>query len=284
MSDQTHQPDFNARIAVLEERTKDKPKTMLDQLKAWGGILSLVIALAYSFPIGLWDRFIVTEQQKEAGQIAHLRNVVEQSTSLMIENGRAMSSIRDENLRDMVARAFNTRLFVIMTKNRDAFFKYKEQFTPPEALVIGFNFFMANQRNEAVEFYKLAADKAGQDVVTAVEAMRMHARALAVPGAGQDKAAARAVFANAHSKLKDLKDLYSINSQMTLLADWGLFEKMDGDWLCGEQKTREAADLYNSVAMLLADNGQFLVLLNAKNRMLSPRPDQPQLGCAASNI
>lgn len=41
------------RLAILEERTHPKPKSVVDRLKDWGGVASLVIAIAYSFPIGL---------------------------------------------------------------------------------------------------------------------------------------------------------------------------------------------------------------------------------------
>src|SRR5262245_15077333 len=105
---------FSERVAILEERTRPKQKSLLDRLKDRGGLVSLLAAVAYSFPIGLWDRFIVPEQTKRTQEIAELKNVVNHSTALMADGARALAGISDPYLYDVVGRAINTRLYVLM--------------------------------------------------------------------------------------------------------------------------------------------------------------------------
>ena len=54
------------RLAVLEERTKPAKKTLIDVIKEWGGVATAVIALLYSFPLGVWDRFVVPDRVRIA--------------------------------------------------------------------------------------------------------------------------------------------------------------------------------------------------------------------------
>ena len=93
------------RVAALEERTTPRPKGILDQLKEWGGIVSLLIALGYTFPLGLWDRFMITPLESEQRKIGATRNIVLQSAQLVADFGRTISAIQDPRLRNMVSRA-----------------------------------------------------------------------------------------------------------------------------------------------------------------------------------
>jgi hypothetical protein len=45
--------DLMERVAALEERTRDKPKGLLDRIKEWSGVATAVLALLYTFPLGV---------------------------------------------------------------------------------------------------------------------------------------------------------------------------------------------------------------------------------------
>src|SRR4051812_33359565 len=93
---------YDERLAVLEERTAAKPKSLLDKVKEWGGIISLVIAVGYTFPLGLWDRFRTSPLEAEQRKIASARSIVLQSAQLFSDFGRTVSAIQDPRLRTMV--------------------------------------------------------------------------------------------------------------------------------------------------------------------------------------
>lgn len=278
-ANQAPQGTFEERLSVLEERTRIKPKTLTDRLKDWGGVASLIVALAYSFPLGLWDRFIEPEKQRMAREIAQLRTVVEDSTVMMMDGVQALSGVSDPTLYDLVQRSVNTRLFIMMSRHKESFLRRIEEFAPPEALVIGYNFLSTNQPEAALTFFQNAEVKAADDLITESEALRLQARTLFEPGPLQDQVAARDLFAKAATRLLQQRSYHTIGSYMALTSEWGLFELLDGDWVCGESQIREAQRIYEQYASLINDQGNFGRMIVQQTQNLSPRDDQPMQGC-----
>lgn len=272
-------PTVLERLAILEERTRPKPKSVLDRLKDWGGVASLVIAVAYSFPIGLWDRFIEPERKKAEHEVAGLRNTIEQSTIVMADGARALAGISDPFLYDVVGRSVNTRLYVLMAKHKEAFHRHKDAFTAPESLVIGYSFLLTNQIEAALVFLRHAQDQAGGDLVTEVEAMRLRAKALFTQGPLQDRASARKIFAAAISRTEQQRSYQTISSYISLTAEWGFFELLDGDWACGQEQIMRTRSAYADFAPFMNDQGNFGRLVEAKTKALAPRPGQSMSGC-----
>ncbi len=57
---------FDERLAVLEERTKPKPRTIYDRIKDWAGVLTFVIAVLCTYPLGVWDIVTSAKQRRLA--------------------------------------------------------------------------------------------------------------------------------------------------------------------------------------------------------------------------
>ena len=125
---------LSERLAIVEERTKPVKKGVIDSLKAWGGLASLVIALAYSFPLGLWDRFVTTPERKQAQELEKLREVIFTISEITIQTASAVSGVSDPLLRDNVMRASSTRIFLLMQKNKNNFLRRKNDFVAVETL------------------------------------------------------------------------------------------------------------------------------------------------------
>ena len=267
------------RLAVLEERTRPRKKTMLDRFKDWGGVASLFIALAYSFPLGLWESFVEPEKLKSAREITELRAVVEGSTMLMVDGVQALSGVKDPTLYDLVQRAINTRLFIMMSKHKDAFQRRIEEFAPPEALVIGYNFLSTNQPEAALVFFRYAETKANRDLLTKAEAIRLQGRTLFISGPLQDKAEARSLFAEATTLLQEQRGYHTISLHMALTSEWGLFELLDGDWACGQKQIDQARRTYAEYAQFINDQGNFGRLIAQQTQSLRPKAGQPMKGC-----
>lgn len=266
------------RLAALEERTAPKAKTPFEQAKDWGGIVSLVIAIAYSFPLGVWDRFIVSEHVRAKQEVAALRDAIDESSRMLADSARAMSDVVDPNLRDALGRAFSTRMYILMSKNRAAFERNRAEFVPPELLVIGYNFLTTSQVDAAIPFLR-AAEESKDDSVTQIEATRLHAKSLFLPGVSQDRVAARRLFVAGAELARTQGSQLGISARLTLLADWGLLELLAGDWLCGQIQIQAAREEYRRVGSLLNDQGNFLRVLDAQSGGLFRREDQPSVGC-----
>ncbi|WP_421884623.1 hypothetical protein [Pacificispira sp.] len=274
-------PDMtlSERVHVLEERTRPKSKGLVDHVKDWGGVASLVIALLYSFPLGLWDRFIVSEKVRTAREISELRAVVEESTIILSDGARALSAIVDPSLRDMVQRALNTRLYIVMSRHKEALGRHIDAFTPPEALVIGYNFQITNQHEAAIDFFRFAKERAEADEVTRLEAVRMEAKLFFLPGNMQDRAKARQLYDAAAAQMHASLTPLNAGTYLTLLSEWGMFELIDGDWMCGQEKIRAVHMTYPQFAPFLNDQGNFLRMIAQRTQPLARRPDQPAEGC-----
>ncbi len=267
------------RVAVLEERTLPKHKTRLERIKDWGGIASLALTLAYSFPLGVWDRFIEPDKKRAAEELVRLRDVVEQSVVIISEGGKALAGIQDPFLYDTVGRAVNTRLFVLMSKHRELFEKHKELLTPPELLVIGNTFAFVNLPDAARPFFVRAHERAGQDVQSKVEAIRQLAKGLFAQGPSRDQTQARGLFQQALQTLVTTRSQQAMYSHAALQAEWALMELIDGDWQCGQDKLQLAQAELATLAPFLNDQGNFARLVDQRTRALTPRPGQPRVGC-----
>ena len=263
------------RVAILEERTAPKPKSLLDQTKDWGGVVSLVIALAYSFPLGVWDRFIVSGASRRAATLATLRQTIDETTSMIAGGARDLSSIADPEFRDMVSRSLTTRLFVKMTEKRAAFLEFKDDFVAPELLVISSNFVLTNQLDAAIPLLETVERNPEADAVTAIEARRMHAKALFLPGTLQNQPRAREIFAEAVAIAAQQVTTSGITSYITVTADWGLLEMLVGDWACGLTQTGVALKACETNAAFLSDRGMLAQIIQQKIAAIQQRVLRP---------
>jgi hypothetical protein len=66
------QLNVGRRLAVLEERTKPKPKSIVENITQWGGVATFLLALLYAFPLGVWDRVFVTPEDEVRSLIVKL--------------------------------------------------------------------------------------------------------------------------------------------------------------------------------------------------------------------
>jgi hypothetical protein len=270
------------RIAILEDRTALKKRTALDRLKDWGGLLSLVIAIGYSFPLGIWEDFIKTEQDRKAEELAVLRRAVDESTAMMADGARAMAGIPDPKSRDIVGRGLATRMYVLMMKHRAAFEGRRNEFVAPELMVLGYNFLSTNQTDAALLFFEAAEERSTSDLITRIEAHRARAKVFFLNGPYQNRALARKLFAEAMVLAQQEGTLAGLNSYLTVAADWGLHELLDGDWVCGTRQVEVARAEYVRRGALLGDGGHFMHVLDQMTGPLRPREGQPRNGCPAS--
>lgn len=268
------------RLATLEERTRPKKPGLVDNIKAWGGVASLVIALAYSFPLGLWDRFVVSPEQSKAQELQGLRDVISTATNIILKNAEAMTGISDPQMRDQASRAATTQMYLLMQKNGQAFINRKNDFVPAEALVIGNNFMIVNQYASAIEFFEHAQAIAGEDVLSKIEASRMLGKARFFPGPSQDLNAARTSFREG-LKLGDNNANFQVQGAiLTLYTEWGLLEHQLGDWKCGKENIAVARQMYAQYETVINDQGNLLKIIEAQIGSLQRQVNQPALGCA----
>jgi hypothetical protein len=272
-----HASTHGERIAALEERTSPKPKTIVDRIKDWGGVASLVIAIGYSFPLGIWEKFIEPENRRIASELQNLRNVIEQTTTIFSEGARTLSSIQDPNLYDTAGRSINMRIYLLMSKHRRDFEKHRDKLNPPELLIVGSNFYITGRSDAALPFIEAALAKADLDIQSRIEAMRQRAKILFSPGPLQNHKESRKSFKDAIAAMESVPNMRI--TSMSLLSEWALFELVDGDWSCGQEKLAEAKSALKELSPYMYDNGNFARMLAQRTESLSIRNGQTNAGC-----
>lgn len=271
------------RLAVLEERTTPVPKSALQRVKEWGGVATLVVALAYSFPLGIWDRWITSRETRRAAELVELRGALEQSSIMLAESARTLAMISDPALHDTIARAFNTRLYIIMEKNKELFAKRKDDMTSTELLLLGYLFTVLSRYEAALEFYGYAREKSSQDPLLLAEIMRGEANALLAPSRVRNIDEASRKFQRALAALEHGQTTQEVVAYATLSAEWGLLEMTAGDWLCGRTLTEAALQRLSAVSPWLGDQDKLSQVIIMKTKALRPKLGQPEQGCFSTS-
>src|SRR5690349_16115183 len=124
--------DLAARLAILEERTQPKPRTLFDKLKDWAGILTFVIAVLYTYPLGVWDRFVVTAKEQRTKELNEVRSTILAVTSADSEAIRAYAGISDPSMQQQLIQSANARKGALLVPGLSLIEKHYEQLTSSE--------------------------------------------------------------------------------------------------------------------------------------------------------
>lgn len=273
--------DVASRLAVLEDRTRARPKSLLENLKDWGGIASLVVALAYSFPLGLWDRFVLSPQQRAAAELNDLRAVIEELTRLMSEGAFQVASIGDAQWQDTARRALHTRAYMKMLRYRERFLEAAPRLTPTELAVAAHHFLQAEQLDAAATLASAVIDHAQATLAVRIEAHRVLAKLGPLRGGEPGWAAMRAHFHAALALAAGGSRWQAVQQDVALRSEWAMIELTDGDWECGRTQLESARAAYAVHFNLFNDGGAFMRMVEQRTSMLAPRPDQSSRGCPA---
>ncbi|WP_306114195.1 MULTISPECIES: hypothetical protein [unclassified Roseovarius] len=273
--------DLSERVAVLEERTRVKPKSFLDHVKEWGGVCTLIVALLYTFPLGVWDRFYLTKKARESAEILELREVALQVAKLDGDWARSAGSIPTPDLQTMASRAYGAEKTTILSGKIGALRKYKDRLTAPELVMLGYSISQMNKPTLTEELYATAFEKAKANGNTGLSAdiLRLRAFALLNSVDGLNLEKMRGLYSQSAALLAPLEaDNYVLQTAFNLF-EWSQIELAKGDWICGEvlvdMAIQKLADLPPFSPMVVQYKQQFGTTMN----QYSQRPNQPANGC-----
>lgn len=273
-----------ARLAVLEERTNPKRKSHLDRLKDWGGVITLVIAVFYTFPTTYIQQWIDPGKKEQE----ELRGVLEQSTMVLAEGIKAVASTSDPSAKQQLNRYYNTRAYLIMARHEAKLFKFAEKLTTPELMVAGWNFHAVDRSDLSHKLFDVALQrlersidpKTGRmpEMVTYFQIMRGKAQANFAPGALQNIKGGRLIFEKAAGLTKNAISVQEKLGLIDVLHAWAGMERMYGDWRCSQVKLNSARELHQTIADQLFDNGVYFQQLTLTAN-IPQKPNQPEIGC-----
>jgi hypothetical protein len=265
------------RLAALEERTAPRPKSVLDVIKEWGGVATAVIALLYTFPLGVWDRFVLTER-------ARVEKLRELAVALAEEDANyatRIGSIEDQQAATFYTRAVSSKKFITISKNMGDIVRYADKMGPPELLFFAYSFGQAGNVQLADRFLDLALGKLDPrtDSVFASDIYRIKATQALNAIEGVDMARVRANFGEAVSLLDGHRN-DNVRLQLSnSLFEWASIEMGYGDWACGERLGQAALAIVTSLPPTNPIVRTYLGQFDAVLRSYSRRPGQEANGC-----
>ncbi|SUE45006.1 hypothetical protein [Roseomonas gilardii] len=109
--------DVAARLAILEERTKPKSKNWMDYIKDWSGLVSALVVIGISYPIGVWNFFVVSPKAKVEREVQQLRDVVLQLSDLEARYAQYYSGIREPQLKSFYSNAMGSQRSAIIARS-----------------------------------------------------------------------------------------------------------------------------------------------------------------------
>lgn len=271
--------DVGERLATLEERTKPKKKTFMENLQAYGGLIALVITIGYSWPLGVWDRFIIDPQKEEQHKLSVIRESLTRAAELTVEAGRVQSSIANPELRDLAIRSISNQVLLLISNHNAAYEENKSQLFPEELLMIGLMYQNMFRIADSLKYFTYASAHQKASELVKLEASRQIAKSHFVPSPVQDVQKAREMFAELVEKTKGTNRIEVAAHSITIQSEWGYFEMTAGDWKCGDENFLEAMNRLAQWQPMINDQGNMMRLLQSKYASLSIKPGQENNGC-----
>lgn len=273
--------DLEERVAVLEERTRPKPKHFLDHLKEWGGIATLVVALLYTFPLGVWDRFYLTNQAREAAEIQTIRELALRLAELDERWASAAGNINSPELQTMASRAVGVQKTTLLAGELDALLEHQNALTVPELIMLAYSTLQANEHRISDELYETALEKAqeSKNLSASADILRLRAQAFLSRPEALDIDRMRYLYSASTEVLGSVEsDPFKLQLAAGL-SEWAQVELAKGDWACGQRLAVLASAKFSEVAPLGPVVGQYQQQLSIALQRHTKRVDQPELGC-----
>lgn len=230
--------DFDSRLAVLEERTKPKTKTIFERIKDWSGILTFVIAVLYTYPLGVWDRFVVTAKEQHAKELGDLRSIILAVTAADAEFVRAYASVTDPSMQQVLTATGNARKAAVLVPGLELISSRYAELTPAELELLGYQInLIGDQGALASKMLSLSADKyvSAKNVLAAADVIRIEAQMYNAYGSlGPNIPKARQLLKDSIQLLLTADPLKSLSVAGAIALDWTNMEALSGSWACAQ--------------------------------------------------
>lgn len=243
--------ELEARINHLEQIVDNDKTTKLDSLKQWGGVATLVVALLYTFPLGVWDRFILSPEARKSAEVSILKELVVELSDVTATTAANVGQISDAQSRNIYIRAMGTKQVTLLSRNRERIKNYANELEAEEIVILAYALGQTSQVNHADELYDIAARKAAFQANPSLvsDVYRLKGALAYSEPTGVSISRVRENYALAVESLQPFNSDALRQQSANNIAEWALFEMTSGDWLCGERLRERAFIILGSVAV-----------------------------------
>ncbi|WP_203076749.1 hypothetical protein [Falsiroseomonas ponticola] len=228
-------PGLLERLAVLEERSKPKPKSVVDRVKEWAGVATALIALLYTIPLGVWDTWVTSPEAR--GREA-LRSALIQVADLESRQAQGFAQINDHQARIIFLGAVGAQRAALLARVEPLIDGHRDSLTVPELMLLGYNLAQAGRTERAIGIFEATARAAtaqGSPLPMRAEVDRQLAMLHSNLVDGPNIAAVRMHYArNLAALLVSTGPLVQQQAAVSAL-EWAFVEKFapQGNWACG---------------------------------------------------
>ena len=279
--------DVAARLAILEERTKPKSKNWMDYIKDWSGLISALVVIGISYPIGAWNFFIVSPKAKVESEVQQLRDVVLQLSDLEARYAQYYSGIREPQLKSFYSNAMGSQCSAIIARSLELLKKRHSALTVQEEVLLGYNLGQAGLYDDSDKVLRSAQNKAiehnsSQLIQLVAETHRLQGMSYSTRGGADQKAKTRAAYAaSIHLLLAMDGDAPRLQAANTAF-EWSLIELRQGDQLCGERLAQWARQTLDRLRMIGPAAADMLATYEDLSRRVIPADTLSRDGCPAT--
>jgi hypothetical protein len=230
--------DFDSRLAVLEERTKPREKTILERIKDWSGVLTFIVAVLYTYPLGVWDRFVVTAEQQRIKEMDALRGTILRVTELDSETFRLIASIADVQQQTLLSQVQNARKGTMLIPEIPLIEKHYSELSGAELQLLGYQLnYLGDQGGLVLRILDLASQKMikAKNNVGAADTYRTQAQLYSSYGSlGPNLPKSRDLFQKSIQVSLQAEPTRSLGIALAVAMDWANLEALSGNWHCTE--------------------------------------------------
>jgi hypothetical protein len=252
---------------------------VLDRIKDWSGVLTFVIAALYTYPLGVWDRFVVTAKQEKSKEVGDLRSIILKLTEADSELIRAYASITDIQAQASLTQVANARKAALLAPNVALVGKHYAELTGAELELIGYQLNqLGDQGTLVTQIFAKAAEKmvASKNNLGAADTYRVQAGLYGPFGSlGPDIQKTRDFMQKAVGLLLLGEPSKSLSGAVALAMDWTNYEAMGGSWPCAEQMAKWLISQYQYINPAYAQSLQSQFAQMATNRKSASSPWLP---------
>jgi hypothetical protein len=234
-------PTFERRLSALENRVAKKSVTFFDQFKEWAGVITVLITLLYTYPLGFWDRFIVSREQVTSRQVDELRGLVIKLAELDADYGRTSGGIADSYSKNMYTVAMTTQKSALVARGLDLIKARYQSLTASEISLLAVQLLAMGQSDLAQVLFDFALQKsiAAKNAAVTSEIYRLKARLYLPDGPlGPNVAEVRNNFKSAMNELASDPGRRFLSQRYAIAGDWSQFEFNLGNVACGIELTK----------------------------------------------
>src|SRR4051812_1743012 len=142
-------------------------------LKEWGAVATLLIAILYTFPVGLKDRLTSTREK----QLIQSRPVLSDGGSLMIERILNTSKTTDPRALELMNNMYNVKYYNLIYSNRGLLKESINYLRSSELSTMAGLLYFSGLTAEALAYYDIAEQRAKEEGVPYANILRDKAQA-----------------------------------------------------------------------------------------------------------